>query len=525
MLAACAALWAGAGAAQDLPQPTSAPLSAIDWLSDTITPSAPLMPTASRPTLPPPPGEVPVTGGLAPAQPITTTVLGGPSLDSVGLLAPAISGLPRTLWAGAQGADVASAIGLLHTDGIPALQTLAVKLLLAEADAPTLDNSTQKGAVLLARIDKLLAMGALDQAYALVEAAGPATNADLFRRAFDTSLLMGEEDRACREMRATRGLGIAAPARIFCAARAGDWAGAQLTLTTESALGRIGPLEADLLGRFLDPDAFGDTPLPPPPKPITPLIWRIYDALGETLPTGTLPIAFAHAELSPRAGWKARAEAAERLARAGVLSANQLLGIYTAQPPAASGGVWDRIAAFQAFDTALASGDSAEIARTLPPAYAAMKTAELEVPFADLYGAALAGLPLGGAAQDIAYELGLLSPAYDKLAGNGAQGDKSRAFLGGLARGDVAGLTGAGSLGRAVAAGFASPPALPNDLAALAREGQIGMAILAAIARIQTGVLGEDRAVTEGLALLRALGLESAARRTALELMILERRG
>jgi hypothetical protein len=38
-------------------------------------------------------------------------------------------------------------------------------------------------------------------------------------------------------------------------------------------------------------------------------------------------------------------------------------------------------------------------------------------------------------------------------------------------------------------------------------------------------VFGEDRAVTEGLALLRALGLESAARRTALELMILERRG
>ena len=36
---------------------------------------------------------------------------------------------------------------------------------------------------------------------------------------------------------------------------------------------------------------------------------------------------------------------------------------------------------------------------------------------------------------------------------------------------------------------------------------------------------GDLRGVTEGLSLLRLAGLESVARRTALELMILERRG
>ena len=46
-----------------------------------------------------------------------------------------------------------------------------------------------------------------------------------------------------------------------------------------------------------------------------------------------------------------------------------------------------------------------------------------------------------------------------------------------------------------------------------------------AMARIDTGLQGELGKVTEGLALLRALGLEDVARRTALELMLLERRG
>ena len=529
---ALALVFWGAGAAavlaqdigQETPVSASAPLSAIDWLSATVKPAPlPLSPNASSPTATPPLGEAPVTGGVAAPEAITTTVLGGPSVDSVGLLPSAKTGYPAALWGAATAGEVSAAIAGLQTEGIPALHDLAITVLLAEADAPAMDNPAERGSVLLARVDKLLSIGALDQAYALIEAAGPATNADLFRRAFDVSLLMGQEDRACSEMRATRGLDIAPQTRVFCAARAGDWAGAKLILSTETALGDIAPVEAELLERFLDPEAFADPSLPAPPKPITPLIWRIYDALGETLPTGTLPIAFAHAEVSIRAGWKAQAEAAERLARAAVLSPNQLLGIFTSQKPSASGGIWDRIAAFQTFDAAITAGDAGAVAAALPAAYGAMKSAELEVAFATLYGEALASLSLQGEAGDLAYELGLLSPAYERLAGDPAAGTP-RGFLAGLARGDLAGQTATGDLGRAVAAGFAAPP-LPDDLAQLAQSGNVGMGILAAIARIQTGLFGEDRAVTEGLALLRALGLESAARRTALELMILERRG
>ena len=76
---------------------------------------------------------------------------------------------------------------------------------------------------------------------------------------------------------------------------------------------------------------------------------------------------------------------------------------------------------------------------------------------------------------------------------------------------------------------FRSPafttPDLPADLVPLMAEGRTGEAILAAMDRIEQGLGGELVKVTEGLSALRKLGLEDIARRTAIELMLLERRG
>lgn len=501
------------GAAFGQVVPTSAPLSAIDWLSQSI-----VMPVnASTANQPARAGEAPVTKTGALPQAVSMSVLGQPSLDGVGILPSATSGFPRALWGMAASDQILPQLAAANVDGIPALQGLLITLLLAESDAPFAGDR-----LLIERIDKLLEMGALDQAYALIEAAGITANADLFRRAFDVSLLTGQEDRACTALKSAPGIVPAPPARIFCAARTGAWSMASLTLQTETSLGGLSPLESDLLARFLDPESTS-APMPAPPRPLTPLIWRIYDALGQTIPTANLPLAFSYAELGPRAGWKSQIEAAERLARAGVLAPNLLLGVYTDRVPAASGGVWDRVDAFQRFDAAMGKNDAALIGQTLPRAYQMMKSVELEVPFAALYGESLAKVGLSDEAGDIAYELGLLSAKAEVLSDT-TEMNQRRQFLAGLAQGDVAGLTPPDSMGRAIAPAFTGVD-LPDDLAALVSAKQVGQAILAAIDRINTGVLGEERAVTEGLALLRALGLESVARATALELMILERRG
>ncbi len=509
-----AGLSPGPGLAQD----TGGPLSAIDWLSQSV--SVPAGQNAGG--VPLAINEPPVTGqGGALPQPVATSTLDGPTPDAVGLIPPTVSGLPRDLWGAGLTAEIAARLTADRAGDLPAVRQLFLTILLAEVAAPV--DAGGRGDLLQVRIDKLLALGALEQAAALIEAAG-ATTPELFRRAFDVALLTGAEDRACDAMADTPHLAPTVPARIFCLARSGDWDTAALTLHTSEALGEITKDQATLLARFLDPDLFeGDAP-PPAPSPVTPLDWKMYEAIGEPLPTEGLPVAFSYAEIGPKAGWKAQIEAAERLTRGGTIPPNVILGLYTERQPAASGGVWDRTSAFQTFEAALSSGDPKAIGAALPPVWARMQEAELEVPFAFLFGKALIDVPLEGEADAIAFRIGLLSPYLDLAARRHTATSPTDTFLSGLALGDLTGIVPPEALGRAIAAAFRDP-APSVEAQAMLDGNRKGEAILVALDNIGRGVQGDLRGVTEGLSLLRMVGLDALARRTALELMILERRG
>jgi hypothetical protein len=519
-LAGVAALMMTAGplGAQDAGVPGGGPLSAIDWLSQSIAAPAGQETGGIAVAI----DEPPVTGqGGALPEPVATTDLDGPSPDGTGLIPAAVSGLPQDLWGAGLTREIAARLVAHPEDDLPALRQLFLTILLAEADPPV--DAAGKGELLLVRIDKLLALGALEQASALIEAAG-ATTPDLFRRAFDVALLTGAEDRACEKMAAAPDLAPTVPARIFCLARSGDWDTAALTLHSAEALGEITADQAALLARFLDPDLFENDPVPPAPNPVTPLDWVMFGAIGEPLATDGLPIAFSYGEISPRAGWKAQIEAAERLTRGGTIPPNVILGLYTERAPAASGGVWDRAAAFQRFETALSSGDAARVAATLPEVWARMQESELEVPFAFLFGKALVDMPLDGDAAGIALRVALLSPYLEAAARRMTPTAAPDAFLLALAKDDLAAVVPPDSLARAIAAAYRAP-ALPAEGQALLDGNRKGEAILLAIDSIGRGVQGDLRGVTEGLSLLRAAGMTGIARRTALELMILERRG
>ena len=498
---------------------TDKPLSAIDWLSDTVTtPAGAAVGTAAKPSKT---NEAPVSATSALPQSVATSTLDGPSPNGVGLLSPAVTGLPRDLWGMGLEAEIAARISAERADPLPALQGLLMTLLLAEA-APPVDQDG-KGTLALARIDKLLAMGALDQAAVMLDMLG-SDQPEIFRRAFDVALLTGNEDKGCEMMRAAPNLAPTFPARIFCLARSGDWNAAALTLRTAQALGYVSPEEDALLSRFLDPDLYEGETLPALPATMTPLSWRMFEAIGEPQPTTALPLAFAHAELRDAAGWKAQIEAAERLTRAGAIPPNRLLGLYTERLPAASGGVWDRVDVFQQFDTALRAGDPGAVAQSLPPVWDMVTRAELEVPFAILFADALGRLPLTGAAGRIAFDIGLLSPRYEATALARKPETPREAFLIGVATGNLAGAVAQDSLGRAIAPAFLRPAPGPQ-FTDLADQRRLGEAVLLAIDLIGRGVQGDLSGVTVGLAFLRGAGLEDTARRTALELILLERRG
>lgn len=492
------------------------PLSAIDWLSDTV----------SEPVAPPAPA-TPVeeaTSG-SPIEAITTRPIDGPNRDATGILSARVTGLPADFWAASSNADLIEALAKAQFDHIPALRDFMQVLLLSELDPP--HDSDASGAFLVARIDKLLDMAALDAAGAMIDLAGPMTP-ELFRRAFDVALLLGTEDDACVRLRESPGIAPTLNARIFCLARGGDWQAAQLTFNTAQALGQLSPEDEALIERFLDPDLFEDEDPLPPPEKLTPLNLRLYEAIGEALPGASLPLAFAHSELSAATGWKARIEAGERLARVGAITPGQMFALYTERMPAASGGVWTRVDAVQRFETAITAGDPVGVARSISRAWDAMHAVELEVVFAEHYSEQIMRLPLPPEAADTALKIALLSRKYETAARSFDQADNSHAFLRGLALGKAGAVPLSDRMARAIAPVFAesaAPPAPSQRIEALMSRGALGEAVLFAMSRIEDGVTSDPRAVTEGLALLRRVGLEDLARRAALQLMILERRG
>ena len=521
------------------PGTAQAPLTVIDWLGQPDE-SAPLPSTVLR--------EPPVAGSAA--HPLITVTPLQALLAPIGLVAPAATGLPIDLWRGSDPGDIARLIRSVSVQNTPAMQSLLFTLLLSESRPLRAKGDV----ILLARLDRLITLGASDPAQALVEQAGPSATAARFQRWFFTTLLSGDEERACAALTASPFLAPDYRARIFCAARRGDWPTAALMLDSAKALEILPKAQLDLLDRFLNPDLFELAPPLPLPDGPDPLTFRLYEAIGERLPTAPLPRAFAAADLRDVAGWKAQLEAAERLTRAGALNPNQLLGLYTDRSPAASGGIWDRVEALQRFEAALNSGNSAEVANTLPAAWKAMQQAGLEVGFADLFSTQLARFPLSGAAAELSWRIQLLAPTYEITSHSPPSDSLENIFLAALAQGtpgqpgtnisagpqqSVAGrdqndsatapasaapLQGDYSpLMQSIIQGFSDGAEVPQKIQHLLDNGQLGEAILRTMDLFARGAQGNLGDLSKSLAALRAVGLEDTARRATVQLMLLER--
>lgn len=542
---ACAIFLAGS-VAFGLPAGAKPPLSANEWLSGSV--QEPPHVSAWRPgdarpadaggkgarrgALPP------GTPGPAQIEPVQVQRLDGENPDRAGTLPPRLAGLSAGLWGDTPASELRAQIAGLPVLRLPALAQFERRVWLARLDPPPPDAGTQTGDLFIARVDRLLALGAIDAARALLVSSG-ADDSEAFRRRFDIALLQGEEMRACAIMDATPGIAPSFAARIMCLAMGGDWNAAALTFRGAQSLGLIEPDTQALLEHYLD-DGFTDLPdlLTVPERP-SPLTYRLHETIGQPLSTTGLPLVFAQADLRANTGWKAQLEAAERLARAGSLSPARLRALYTERQPAASGGVWERVRAVQSLLAATAVKDQESIARAAPEVLHLMAAAGLVAPLGDMVAADLAGLPLEGEVARLALRLGLYAGDRDTEAeaatlaqhaaapGDAPDAARLDAFLIALIRGatlpdpgpgDGASAAGRAALLRPVFEG--GKPALDAGFAALINDNRRGEALLAALAAVDQGMDGDFNRAAEGLRVMRVLGLEDTARRAALQLIL-----
>lgn len=501
-------------------QDTGRPQSAVGWLEEAL--AFPLPHDLTDDPLMP--GLLPPVDDMAQDPAITVAPLSAPQLDQIGLFAASRIGLRRDLWAGMPVAELISGLAALPTDTMPAALQLSYRLLLAELDPPEQMPPETRGTILTARIDKLIAMGALETATQLLDAAPVQTGA-LNSRAFDIALLLGEEHRACAQMQGMISAEFGHALQIFCLARQGAWQAAHTTLDVAQSLGLLEPSEAQLLRRFLEEEEAEF--LPAPPAELTPLGWRILEALGDPVPTASLPVAYAHADLRGTSGWRAQLDAAERLTRAGVMSANRLLGLYAARRPAASGGVWERVRAVQLLDQALQQRDAERVARALSTAWPLFERVELEMAFAEIFAERLADIALEGdaEAQRIRWKLLMLTRTrLDRASEIQPDSDTARLVMA-LAAGDALPQPNSNTMAQAISDAFDDAGQPANATTDPLPERPAGAVMLDALNDIALAAAGDARAARNGLAALRMLGLDSTARQIAIELLLLERRG
>lgn len=504
--------------AMSAPLAAQDPLSAIDWLDRQPPGSSDygLVPDAAA--LTPQTEEPPVTRNASRPE-VSVQPLDAPSLDAVGLLPPHVTGFPQTLWQASETAQLADLLIAQNVDGQPAMQSLLFALLLAEALPP----EPADGSFLLARIDRLIAMGAIAQAAELLALTDAKSDPALFARVLDLSLLAGPGVAACQVLAKQPQLAPGVDYRVYCLAQTGNWDLALTTLVAAEALGDVGPSQVNLLLGFLDPELAEDLAVPPPALRMSPLQYRLHEALGEPVPTHTLPRAFANADLPGDSGWKAQIEAAERLVRAGAISEQRLFAFYTANKPSASGGVWDRAAAVQRFERALGEGDPKAIDTALRAVWSALAEVGLSTAFAKAYGGKLASLELTGTGAALQLQAALLSPNYERLSRRLTARSLSQKFAVALAQGRPEAATAPDARARAITEGFVNPP--PAHLQALLNAGRLGEVILRAMSLAYQGHLGDDAALSEALSTFRAVGLEDTARRAALQSLLLTAEG
>ncbi|HEU0221034.1 MAG TPA: hypothetical protein VFR34_02340 [Paracoccaceae bacterium] len=494
-----------------LAQPAAAePRSAIPWLSDALQTA----PDAGPAALPPSAG-------------IEVLRLDDPPSDGVGLLSSRITGLPADLWGPTSLLRARRLILSVAGRGVPAAQELYRTLLLAATLPP---KGRGPGAPLLrTRIDRLMQMGALEEAYELLVQSGLSTPDFLLRR-FDIALLTGQEHRACDALLNRRDVQPTAAARIFCLARGDAWAEAVVALAVARESGEISPAEQALFARFLETQETPPDAAVEPPEILTPLAYVMLLAIGagaEAAADTSLPVAFYHLDIGPNAPPRAQMLAAEHLVASGGLSYPLLFHAYRGGTPAASGGVWSRAEAVQELDAALASGDPHRVVRELPEADQLLGEIGLRVAFAREFAPYLAAMPAEAGFEPARMAALLLLGGQAAAARRWIDETAPLRYRVAMAVADPAypvEEAREGTLEHAALRAFRPErPDVPvlQELLALLAEGRTGEALLRALALLDARTEIEPGDLTAALHLLAAAGQGDAARRIAVETLLM----
>jgi hypothetical protein len=287
------------------------------------------------------PTEAPTTlrseGGVDAPRGFRVEGLAAPGVDAIGLAGPAEGGFDQNLWAGSDGELILTLLsGLPVATENPPLRALARRLLMTGAP---IEGLAEPGSVLAARVERLLAMGDLEGATALLDRV-PSTNDDsqIARLVVQAALLRGDQDTACSraaDIAPTSDAAFWAEVTIYCRLADGDREGAQLGLALLRDQGQTDDAAFFALVEMIAAGRPAAVPLGPSgPSAVHVALYRLADLpLPDTALASASPELLAVVAREPRLVAGDRLAVAERAYLFGALSADGLAEQYRALAP------------------------------------------------------------------------------------------------------------------------------------------------------------------------------------------------
>ncbi len=306
------------------------PLSAIDWLAEKINDPPNFYSNSLENTFN--------------NNAIKKMDLPNVSNNSIGIFPSIRVGLNADLWKKNNEIEIVNKLNEISINDIYFFNRFYKRILLIEADPPLISNNVKfSGSLFLrARILKLIEMGALDDAEALIIEANPSKDSNLIDLWSQISFLTFRLDRFCHTILKGYHSNIKPSHKIICLARSGDWNAAALTLATYSSINEIKGDYEKLLINYLDNEAeleINNTELC---SNDVPLIIYLCNFSKRNSQNSIYKLKYLYGDLNRGKSIRSRINASEELVKSGALNPNVLFSNYKVNQPSTSGGIWAR---------------------------------------------------------------------------------------------------------------------------------------------------------------------------------------
>lgn len=342
------------------------------------------------------------------------------SKNSIGIYPSIRLGINSNVWKNSNEYEISNLLEKISISDLYYLNRLLKRILLIEADPPIIvkEKKFSGSYFLRARILKLIQMGALDEAEALLLDANPTTDPNLIDLWSKISFLTLRFDNFCKSVLKSYHTLIHPAHKIICLARSGDWNAAALSLATYSSIKQIESDYEKLLINFLDHESeleITDKTFCNKDKPI--LIYLCDFSNVNTL-NSQIDVKYLYNDLGRGKSIRSRIIASEELVKSGAINPGILFSTYRIKKPSTSGGVWARVKQVQELENFFEVGlkNTETLSNHLDLMVKEFLKNKLLPPFAEFYGEKLKLREIKfSSLYDLIIVLNILSGNYEDL--------------------------------------------------------------------------------------------------------------